>query len=231
MRCRALRVSVGQVPKTALAGVSEDVQWVEASGRCQSVQVQAITSYERAPSLSCTISVELPMTRFAALAVFGSIPAFLAGQGHTSPPADTSITIAGKKIHISYFAPSMYGRKIMGGLVPYNTVWCTGANYATQIDTEADLDMGGLKMPKGSYSIWTLPNEKEWLLIINKEIGQFHLDYKQRKDFGRVKMNLKTLPTPVETFTIRLNQDGENKGTLALVWEKTEASEPFTVLR
>src|SRR5215469_11287411 len=146
-------------------------------------------------------------------------PALVAAQGFVSPPADASITIAGKKIHISYYAPSMRGRRIMGGLVPYGEVWCTGANYATQIDTEADLDMGGLKLPKGSYSIWTLPTEKEWTLIINKKIGQFHLDYNARQDFGRVKMNLKTLPTPVETFTIRLAQDGDRKGTLALVWE------------
>ena len=158
-------------------------------------------------------------------------PAIVAAQGFTSPPADTSIAIAGKKIHISYYAPSMHGRKIMGGLVPYGVVWCTGANYATQIDTEADLDMGGLKMPKGSYSIWTLPTEKEWMLIINKQIGQFHLDYRSNKDFGRIKMDLKALPSPVETFTIRLAQTGESQGRLSLIWEKTEASEPFTVVR
>jgi hypothetical protein len=175
-----------------------------------------------------------PFMRSFTLAAFTLIalasPAVIA-QGFTSPPADTSITIAGKKIHISYYAPSMHGRKIMGALVPYGVVWCTGANYATQIDTEADLDMGGLKMPKGSYSIWTLPNEKEWMLIINKEIGQFHLDYRSTKDFGRVKMDLKAMPAPVETFTIRLAQMGENQGRLSLIWERTEASEPFTVVR
>src|SRR5215472_10993447 len=160
-----------------------------------------------------------------------AIPTYLFAQRYTSPPAETSVTISGKKIHVSYYAPSAHGRKIMGGLVPYGEVWCTGANYATQIDTEADLDMGGLKMPKGSYSIWTLPTEKEWTLIINSEIGQFHLNYNQRRDFGRVKMNLKALSTPVETFTIKLAPAGENKGLLSLLWENTEVSEPFTVLR
>src|SRR5215469_6035737 len=82
------------------------------------------------------------------------LPVFLLAQRYTSPPTDTSITIAGKKIHIAYYAPSMHGRKIMGALVPYNEVWCTGANYATQIATEADLAMCGLEMLKGSYSIW-----------------------------------------------------------------------------
>lgn len=167
------------------------------------------------------------MSKLAVLALL--LPGFLSAQRYTSPPAETSITINGKKIHISYYAPSAHGRKIMGNLVPYGEVWCTGANYATQIDTESDLDMGGLKLPKGSYSIWTLPTEKEWTLIINKQIGQFHLDYNKNRDFGRAKMSLKTLPSPVETFTIRLTQNGDKQGTLALLWENTEASEPFSL--
>jgi len=148
---------------------------------------------------------------------------------YTSPPANVAATIAGKKISIEYYAPSMHGRKIMGGLVPYGEVWCTGANWATKITTEAPLQMGALKLPAGSYSIWTLPNANEWTLIINKQTGQFHKDYDSSTDFGRTKMNLKTLPAPVETFKIELRSDGANKGTLALDWEKTEASIPFTV--
>jgi len=148
---------------------------------------------------------------------------------YTSPPANVAATIAGKKITIDYYAPSMHGRKIMGGLVPFGEVWCTGANWATKITTEAPLQMGTLKLPAGSYSIWTLPNASEWTLIINKQTGQFHKDYDSSTDFGRTKMNLKTLPTPVETFKIELRSDGGNQGTLALVWETTEASIPFTV--
>ncbi len=169
------------------------------------------------------------MHRLLLVAAILVIPACLVAQRYTSPPAETGITIAGKKIHISYFAPSAHGRKIMGGLVPYNEVWCTGANYATQIDTEADLDMGGLKVPNGSYSIWTLPTANEWTLIINSETGQFHLDYHQNRDFGRVKMNVTPIATPVETFTIKLSQTGEKTGLLSLLWEKTEVDEPFTV--
>jgi Protein of unknown function (DUF2911) len=150
---------------------------------------------------------------------------------YTSPPASATITIAGKQISIEYYAPSMHGRKVMGGLVPFGEVWCTGANWATKITTEADLEMGNLKLPKGSYSIWTIPDEKEWTLVINKQTGQFHLDYDSSRDFGRTKMNVKMLAAPVETFKIDLRSDGGNKGTLALVWETTEASIPFTVAR
>jgi hypothetical protein len=149
---------------------------------------------------------------------------------YTSPPANVATTIAGKKITIDYYAPSMHGRKIMGGLVPFGEVWCTGANWATKITTEASLQVGSLKLPAGSYSIWTLPNANEWTLIINKQTGQFHRDYDSSTDFGRTKMNLKALAAPVETFKIDLRSDGGNKGTLALDWETTEASIPFTVL-
>ena len=148
---------------------------------------------------------------------------------YTSPPESVATTIAGKKITIEYYAPSMHGRKIMGGLVPFGQVWCTGANWATKITTEANLQMGDLKLPAGSYSIWTLPNQKEWTLIINKQTGQFHLDYDSSRDLGRTKMDLKTLAAPVETFKIELRSNGGNQGTLALLWETTEASIPFTV--
>jgi hypothetical protein len=149
---------------------------------------------------------------------------------YTSPEAKSSLVVAGKAIKVDYYAPSMHGRKVMGGLVPFGAVWCTGANIATGFTTDADLEIGTLRLPKGTYSIWTLPGEKEWTLIINKESGQFHLNYNSSLDFGRTKMNLKTLHDAVETFRVDLRNDGGNKGTLALVWEKTEASIPFTVL-
>src|SRR4029077_13301709 len=93
-------------------------------------------------------------------------------QRFTSPPAHAAIDIAGKDISVDYYAPSMHGRKVMGGLVPFNTVWCTGANYATQIVHDAPMQMGILKLPKGQQSIWTLPTAQEWTLIINNRTGQ-----------------------------------------------------------
>ena len=148
---------------------------------------------------------------------------------YKSPPESVATAIAGKKISIDYYAPSTHGRKVMGELVPFGRVWCTGANWATKITTEAGLRFGDLKLPAGSYSIWALPNRNEWTLIINKQTGQFHLDYDPSLDFGRTRMNLKTLAAPVETFRIELRPDGGNKGTLALLWETTEASIPFSV--
>jgi hypothetical protein len=153
------------------------------------------------------------------------------GSGYTSPSAKVAASIAGKQISIDYYAPSMHGRKVMGGLVPFGEVWCTWANWATKITAEANLEMGGLKLPAGSYSIWTVPNQNEWTLIINKQTGQFHLNYDASQDSGRTKMNLKKLAAPVETFKIELRSGGDNQGTMALLWETTEASIPFTVVR
>lgn len=169
--------------------------------------------------------------RLASFAILlTAIPACAQKSRYTSPPESTSVVVAGRKISVEYYAPSMHGRKIMGALVPFGQVWCTGANYATKITTDADLQMGGLKLPKGAYSIWTVPNEKEWTLIINKETGQFHLNYKEQFDFGRTPMSVKTIDPPVETFRVDLRDNGGKKGTLALVWESTEAYIPFTVV-
>jgi len=166
----------------------------------------------------------------AAALVVLSLTGMAAAQRYTSPPASTAVSIAGKKLTVDYYAPSMHGRKIMGDLVPFGEVWCPGANVATGLTTEADLQIGTLKLPKGTWSIWAIPGEKEWTLIVNKQSGQHHLDYEPSQDFGRTKMTVKTLASPVETFRIELSSNGGNKGTLALIWETTEASIPFTVL-
>jgi Protein of unknown function (DUF2911) len=175
------------------------------------------------------------MTRFSPSLAAGFIALVFASavsaQRYTSPPVSVAASIGGDYIRIEYYAPSMHGRKIIGNLVPYDEVWCTGANWATKITTEAGLNINGLKVPKGSYSIWTLPNEKQWMLIINKQTGQFHLNYDETQDFGRVKMNLKTLSSPVETFKIEVASTGGNNGTLSLLWENTDAWVPITVLR
>lgn len=165
----------------------------------------------------------------AVLALLG-LSGIAAAQRYTSPPASAAVTVAGKKITVDYYAPSMHGRKIMGDLVPFGEVWCPGANVATGLTTEADLQIGTLKLPKGTWSIWAIPGEKEWTLIVNKQSGQHHLDYEPAEDFGRTKMTLKTLASPVETFRIELSSTGAHKGALALIWENTEASIPFTVL-
>jgi hypothetical protein len=145
-----------------------------------------------------------------------------------SPAADTSVTINGKKITIKYSAPSMRGRKIFGDLVPYGQVWRAGANEATSLTTEADLDINGLKVPAGSYTLYVLPEANQWQIVVNKQIGQWGTVYNQDQDLGRVKMTMSKSSAPVETYKMTLTSDGGNKGKLTLEWENTVASVPFT---
>src|SRR5579862_4162714 len=89
------------------------------------------------------------MMRFTSSVLVGlAVSAASFAQRYTSPPANVSAVIAGDHITIDYYAPSTHGRKIIGSLVPYGVVWCTGANWATKITTETDLDMNGLKLPR-----------------------------------------------------------------------------------
>ena len=90
-----------------------------------------------------------------------------------SPPAIAEVTLKEKKITIDYSRPSLKGRKVGQELAPYGKVWRTGANEATTLTTEVDLNIAGTKVPAGKYTLWTLPSEGTWKLIINKQTGQW----------------------------------------------------------
>jgi hypothetical protein len=148
-------------------------------------------------------------------------------KGPVSPRAQVETSIDGKKITVDYSRPSMRGRKIVGGLVPYNKVWRTGADSATSFTTGTDLDIGGERVPKGSYTLYTWPSEKGWKLIINKQTGQWGTEYDQAQDLARVDMKREALPKPVETFTISFSPVKNNATNLVLEWENTRLSVPI----
>jgi hypothetical protein len=146
-----------------------------------------------------------------------------------SPPAKAEITVDGKKITVNYSAPSKRDRAIMGALVPYGEVWRTGANAATTLTTDADLMIGHVHVPAGSYTLFTIPGEKEWTLIVNKQTGQWGTKYDQSQDLGRVKMKVAPVKDTVETFVIGLEPAGGKKANLSLTWENVAASVPVLV--
>ena len=146
-----------------------------------------------------------------------------------SPPARTSVTINGQKITINYSAPSMRKRLIFGGLEPYNKVWRAGANDATMLHTTADLEFKGLHVPKGDYSVFVWLDQQQWQLIINKQKGQWGLEYHQDRDLGRVPMEMSRPPKPVETFKMTLAKASATQGQLKLAWENTVAAVDFEV--
>ena len=114
----------------------------------------------------------------------------------------------------------------MGGLVPFGSVWRTGANEATSLTTQADLTIGGVKVPAGSYTLYTLPGEASWKLIINKQTGQFGTEYNEAQDLARVDMTKAALSAPLEQFTISLKPSGADSADLAMEWETTRVSVP-----
>ncbi|MFL6390241.1 MAG: DUF2911 domain-containing protein [Terriglobales bacterium] len=141
-----------------------------------------------------------------------------------SPPATAEVTLKNKKITIDYSRPSLKGRKVGQELAPYGKVWRTGANEATALNTEIDLNIGGVKVPAGKYTLYTLPSEGTWKLIINKQTGQWGTKYDESQDLARVDMKKSALPQPVEQFTISFDKKNENSANLNLDWENTRVS-------
>jgi hypothetical protein len=154
-----------------------------------------------------------------------------------SPPATESKTIGGTTISIAYNSPRVNGRvgKLFGkdgriGQDKTYPVWRAGANAATKFHTDAALDVGGLAVPAGDYTLYVdLTDPANWKLIINKQTGQWGLTYSQAQDLGRVTMAMAKPPAMVEELKYTLTDAGGNKGTLTLAWENVVASVPFTV--
>jgi len=143
-----------------------------------------------------------------------------------SPPANAECKFAsGKTIKVDYSSPRARGRKIFGGVVPYDKVWRTGANEATSFVTTADLTIGNVSVPAGNYTMYTLPSEHGWKLIINKQTGQWGTVYDEKQDLARIDMESKSLSSPVANFTIAFDQTGGGDTCrIHLDWEKTSES-------
>ncbi len=154
-----------------------------------------------------------------------------------SPPMQTSVTINGKEIWISYHAPSVRGRKIFGGadaLQPDDTIWRAGADQATFLHTDADLDINGLAIPAGEYTLFVALDKGKWDLIVNKQTGQWGIkrggsaNLDESKNVGKTAMTMSKPSAPVEQLKIMLASTGGNKGKLQIEWENVAASVPFT---
>ena len=147
-----------------------------------------------------------------------------------SPHEEVSWVIGGKKITIVYGRPYKKGRQIFGGLEPIGKVWRTGADEATTFTTEADLMVGPLHVEAGSYSLFTIPGEKEWTLILNKTVSQWGaFTYDQSKDYGRAPMKKEKARATGEQHTIDTEKKGASEGVLKISWDDTVASVPIMV--
>jgi hypothetical protein len=150
------------------------------------------------------------------------------GLGAPSPPATLEASGGGAAITVNYSRPSMRGRVIWGGLVPYGEVWRTGANAATHLTTDRPLTIGDLQVPPGTYTMWTSFTEAEAVLIINSQTQIWGTAYDADQDLGRTAMTPAVLDEPLERFTISFapNQTG---GTLSFAWDSARFDVPVRV--
>jgi hypothetical protein len=172
----------------------------------------------------------------------------------TSPEAIAAIHYGpeGKMIWIFYHAPSVTDSKTKekrhvfngaGALQPDGTIWRLGADYATVLHTDADLDIGGLAVPKGEYTLYIDLDKGNWKLIVNEQLmnprgtrGQWGIANSKgdttddpAKEVGRTAMTMGKPAAPVETLKIALIRTGDTQGKLEIAWENVTASVPFTV--
>ena len=151
------------------------------------------------------------------LALVTALSSSLAQEKPASPQATATGKIGAANVKIVYCQPSARGRKIMGGLVPYGEVWRTGANEATTFEIDKPVKIEGKDLAAGKYSLFTIPGENEWTIIINKDAKQWGAyKYKQEDDVLRVTVKPTKAAAPVETFNIVVGKDD-----VQLKWENT----------
>lgn len=141
--------------------------------------------------------------------------------GQLSSRDTVRAAIGGAEILIEYGRPRVRGRTIMGGVVPWGEIWRTGANAATGFTTSADLLLGGAGIPAGSYTLYSLPRPDGADLIVNRQTGQWGTEYDPSLDLVRVPLTRRTLPAPVEEFTIAIDS-ADGGARLRFAWERTE---------
>ena len=139
-------------------------------------------------------------------------------------------TIGNVAFMVDYGRPLARGRVLLGDVIPLDRVWRTGANAATQFTTSAPITLGGLRLAKGTYTLWTVPRENGAELIVNKQIGQWGTEYHQSSDLGRATLDARTVATSVEKFTISIAPTDVRHGVLVLEWGTFRWTAPIVVV-
>ena len=140
------------------------------------------------------------------------------------------------RIAISYGQPHARGRKILGGLIPNDTVWRFGENEATSLHTDLDLTIGTLAVPRGDYTLYLVHAGNNWDLILNSQTAIWGTDRNPSKDVGRVRLTARTLTDSEDALTIYLTPNSTNPsrqadpaGVLRIKWGTVELSSPWKV--
>ncbi len=132
----------------------------------------------------------------------------------------------GLEVTVEYCRPYKKNREIFGGLVPYGKVWRTGANEATIIKFTKDVKIADKLLKAGTYSLWTIPNDKNWTIIINQEVGQWGTEYDKSRDVLEVSAPATTLKVPLEMLIIDFN-DHLVGFEMLIKWDNTVVKVPM----
>ncbi|GEO07308.1 MULTISPECIES: DUF2911 domain-containing protein [Adhaeribacter] len=138
--------------------------------------------------------------------------------------------IGSVNVVINYHSPAVRKRVVWGGLVPYDQVWVTGAHSATTIETDGPIQIGGQAIPAGKYAFFTIPGEKEWTVILNKNWEQHLADeYSAKEDILRLPVQVEKTDKPQERLRYVVKAAGENKGTIEMHWERLRIPVPVAL--
>ena len=142
------------------------------------------------------------------------------------PPASPKASAEGKDVKVTYGQPSKKGREIFGKLVPYGEVWRTGANEATEITFAKDVTVGGKPVKAGTYTLFTIPTENEWTVILNSQLKQWGAyDYGKHKDKDVAQFTVPSSKTSAVVEKLTYSFTPEND--LVIAWDDRQISVPI----
>lgn len=148
-----------------------------------------------------------------------------------SPIAISKVKHAGTYVKIVYGQPYKKGREIFGSLEPYGEIWRTGANEATEITVTRDILFAGKRLEAGTYSVFSIPGEESWTVILNEELGLWGaFEYDPSKDVLRVQLEPNRIEQVTEAFNIQFEEIQEDSTTMVMKWDQTEVRIPVEFL-
>ncbi len=150
---------------------------------------------------------------------------------------DSDVYMGPARIAITYGQPHARGRTVVGRLIPQDTVWRLGANLATTLENDLEIELGGLRIPRGRYTLYALYTKQAWHLIVNRAAGQVGAyDYSPANDLGRIPLSARTLAEPEESLSIFLIPDARASGAestlsgvLRIKWGAVDLRAPWRV--
>jgi hypothetical protein len=227
------RFPLGEVDVTPLANGKAEVthDWLAGTGEAVMDSANDLLSYSGDRTTYKVQVRQLPTPpdikgiadRFAAIETAAGHVRSLSGED------STRAQIGNTTFTVDYSRPLLRGRTLLGDVIPYDRVWRTGANAATQFTTSTPIKLGGLQIPAGAYTLFTAPHPTGVDLIVNKRTGEWGTEYSGSQDLGKAKMTSEVATTPVEAFTISIIPGDNRHGKLVLEWGTFRWTAPIEI--